>query len=140
MANWQLNTMVKSRQLRTLIMVGSGVLLILAIMIVLLIDGRPKKTPSIQKPVDITGIVDESFTEAAADNALTAQQSELESLKKQISELTLTMKKMGEDHEKQLSTQKEELTAQISTMVLANQEKSSASEKVPNTSNELKEV
>ncbi|RUR21129.1 conjugal transfer protein TraB [Legionella qingyii] len=140
MANWQLNTMVKSRQLRTLIMVGSGVLLILAIMIVLLIDGRPKKTSAIQKPVDITGIVDESFTEAAADNALTVQQTELESLKKQISELTLTMKKMAEEHEKQLSTQKEELTAQISTMVLANQEKSSASEKVPNTSNELKEV
>lgn len=44
MANWQLNTMVKSRQFRTLIMMGSGVLLILSIMIVLLIDGRPKKT------------------------------------------------------------------------------------------------
>lgn len=140
MANWQLNTMVKSRQLRTLIMVGSGVLLILAIMIVLLIDGRPKKTSAQQKQVDITGIVDESFTEAAADNALTAQQTELESLKKQISELTLTMKKMGEEHEKQLNTQKEELTAQISMMVLANQEKESAFEKVPNTSNELKEV
>ncbi|RUR24255.1 TrbI/VirB10 family protein [Legionella qingyii] len=140
MANWQLNQFAKNRQLRTLIVAGSGILLILAIMIVLLIDGRPKKTPSIQKTVDITGIVDESFTEAAADNALTAQQTELESLKKQISELTLTMKKMGEEHERQLSTQKEELTAQISTMVLANQEKSSASEKVPNMSNELKEV
>ncbi|HHF7375950.1 MULTISPECIES: TrbI/VirB10 family protein [Legionellaceae] len=139
MANWQLNTMVKSRQLRTLIMVGIGVLLILAIMIVLFVDGRPKKTLVQQKPVDITGIVDESFTEAAADNALAAQQTELESLKKQLNALTSNLKKMSKEHEKQLSAQKEELTSQI-TSILANQEKTTISEQPQNTSNELKGV
>ncbi|HHT0594812.1 TPA: TrbI/VirB10 family protein [Legionella anisa] len=138
MANWQLNKMAKSRQLRTLIVSGSIILLILAIMIVLLIDGRPKKT-SIQKTVDITGIIDESFTEAAADNALTAQQTELESLKKQISDLTSNLKEMSKEHEKQLNAQKEELTSQI-TSVLANQEKTSIAEQPQNTSNELNGV
>ncbi|QLZ68940.1 IncF plasmid conjugative transfer pilus assembly protein TraB [Legionella sp. PC1000] len=140
MANWQLNLIIKSRQVRTLIVVGSAILLILAILVSLYVEGRPKKTPAIEKPVDITGIVDESFTEAVADNALTVQQTELESLKKQISELTSNIKKMSEEQQKQLRAQKEELTAQISTMVLAHQEKEKGSELPQNPSQELKEV
>lgn len=139
MANWQQNLLIKSRQVRTLIVVGIVILLILAILVSLFVEGRPKKTPLIQKPVDITGIVDESFTDAAADNALTIQQTELESLKKQISELTSNIKKMSEEHQKQLSAQKKELTAQITTMVLAHQEKEKSSEP-QNPSQELKEV
>ena len=84
MANWQWNKMVKGRQTRTLIVAGSCLLLVLAMMIVLLVDSRPQKTSSLKKSVDLTGIVDESFTEAASDNALASQQTELESLKKQI--------------------------------------------------------
>lgn len=43
MANWQLNKLVKGRQLRTLIVAGCAFTLVLAMMIVLLVDGRPKK-------------------------------------------------------------------------------------------------
>ncbi|MFO9619902.1 conjugal transfer protein TraB, partial [Legionella pneumophila serogroup 1] len=86
MASWQWNKMVKGRQVRTLIVAGSCLFFLVAMMIVLLADGRPKKTQVLKKSVDLTGIVEESFTDAVADNALTTQQTELESLKKQIGE------------------------------------------------------
>lgn len=82
-----------------------------AMMIVLLADDRPKKNLEAKKSVNLTGIIEESFTDAVADNALTAQQTELESLKKQVSELTLNIKSMAEAHQKELQAQKEELTS-----------------------------
>ncbi|HHS8465259.1 TPA: TrbI/VirB10 family protein [Legionella pneumophila] len=139
MANWQWNKKVKGRQMRTLMIAGCGLFVLVALMIVLLADGRPKKSRSAQTSVDLTGIVDESFTDAVADNALTAQQTELESLKKQISELTLNMKSMGEAHQKELQAQKEELTAQVHELVLAHQEKQ-ISQEPQNNPQELNQV
>ncbi|HHT9922940.1 TPA: TrbI/VirB10 family protein [Legionella pneumophila] len=139
MANWQWNKMVQGRQVRTLIVAGCGLIFLVAMMIVLLADGRPKKKFAAKKSVDLTGIVEESFTDAVADNAMAVQQTELESLKKQVSELTLNMKSMAEAHQKELQAQKEELTSQVQELVLANQEKQSHSEPQDNPS-ELKEV
>lgn len=139
MANWQWNRTVQGRQVRTLIIAGCGVLALVALMIVLLADGHPKKSHSAQKSVDLTGIVEESFTDAVADNALTAQQTELESLKKQISELSLNIKSMDEAHQKELQAQKEELTSQVHELVLAHQEKQTSTE-IQNNPQELKEV
>ncbi|MCW8445704.1 TraB/VirB10 family protein [Fluoribacter gormanii] len=139
MANWQWNKRVKGRQVRTLIVVGGCLLFIVALMIVLLADGRPKQNRLANKSVDLTGIVEESFTDAVADNAIAAQQTELESLKKQIRELTLNMKSMGEAHQKELQAQREELTSQVHELVLANQEKQT-SEQQSNEPSELKEV
>ncbi len=139
MANWQWNKMVKGRQVRTLIVAGCGLFFLFAMMIVLLADDRPKKNLEAKKSVNLTGIIEESFTDAVADNALTAQQTELESLKKQVSELTLNIKSMAEAHQKELQAQKEELTSQVQELVLANQEKQSNSEQQDNPS-ELKEV
>ena len=139
MANWQWNKKVKGRQVRTLILAGCGLFFIVAMMIVLLADGRPKKNIAAKKSVDLTGIVEESFTDAVADNALTAQQTELESLKKQISELTLNMKSMGETHQKALQAQKEELTSQVHELVLANQDKQISTEQ-QNNAQEVNQV
>ena len=139
MANWQLNKLVKGRQLRTLIVAGCAFTLVLAMMIVLLVDGRPKKTSASKGTVDLTGIVNESFTQAAGDNAMIAQQTELESLKKQISELTNNIKMMGDEHQKQMQTQKEELASQLTTLVLANQDKTNEETK-GQMSNELNKV
>ncbi|HHU0079776.1 TPA: TrbI/VirB10 family protein [Legionella pneumophila] len=139
MANWQWNKIVKGRQVRTLIVAGCGLFFLVAMMIVLLADGRPKKTQALKKSVDLTGIVEESFTDAVADNALTAQQTELESLKKQIGELTLNIKSMGEAHQKELQAQKEELTSQVQELALAHQEKQISTEQ-QNNAQELKEV
>nr|HAT8715175.1 conjugal transfer protein TraB [Legionella jordanis] len=139
MANWQWNKLVKGRQVRTLIVAGSCLFFLVAMMIVLLADGRPKKTQALKKSVDLTGIVEESFTEAAADNAMAAQQTELESLKKQISELTLNIKSMDEAHQKELQAQKEEITSQVQELVLANQDKQINSEQQDKTQ-ELNQV
>ncbi|MDF1931909.1 hypothetical protein PGH45_20030 [Legionella pneumophila] len=106
MANWQWNKMVKGRQVRTLIVVGCGLFFLFAMMIVLLADDRPKKNLEAKKSVNLTGIIEESFTDAVADNALTAQQTELESLKKQVSELTLNIKSMAEAHQKRIASAK----------------------------------
>ncbi|HHF7365625.1 TPA: TrbI/VirB10 family protein [Legionella bozemanae] len=137
MANWQWNKMVKGRQVRTLIGVGCITFFIIAMMIVLLAEGRPKKTATTKKSVDLTGIVEESFTDAVADQALTSQQTELESLKKQISGLTQNIKAMVETHQKDLQVQKEELTAQVQELVLANQEKQSNQQNNPSELNEI---
>lgn len=139
MANWQFNKKIKGRQVRTLVVVGCIVFFIIAMMIVLLAEGRPKKTTT-KKSVDLTGIVEDSFTDAVADQALTSQQTELESLKKQISELTQNIKAMGEAHQKELRAQKEELTAQVHELVLANQERKTNSEEQNNEPSELNEV
>lgn len=57
---------------------------LIAMMIVLLADGRPKKNLATKKSVDLTGIIEDSFTNAVADNALASQQTELESLKNKL--------------------------------------------------------
>jgi conjugal transfer pilus assembly protein TraB len=82
MANWKINTRIKSVQIRTLIGVVSILILIVAVVIGFLAEGRPKKNAAPTKLMDLTGIVEESFTDAVADNALASQQSDLESLKK----------------------------------------------------------
>ncbi|STX81464.1 conjugative transfer protein TraB [Legionella busanensis] len=139
MANGHFNKLVKGRQIRTLIVAGSCLFLIVALMVVLLVDGRPKKSAAIKKAANLTGIVDESFTNAIADNALTAQQSELESLKKELKDLTKHIKAMGEEHHQQLQAQKEAFTSQLTTLMLANQEKATPTEQ-QNTSAELQDV
>ncbi|HHI9467518.1 TPA: TrbI/VirB10 family protein [Legionella anisa] len=134
MANWQLNRIIKGRQVRTLVTVFSCIVLIVAIMMGLLIDHRPKKTALPKESVDITGIVDESFTQAQADNALTAQQAELETLKKQMSELTENLKTISEEYTRQLQTQKEEMGAKIASIMQDNQDKMNRAEQQDNSS------
>lgn len=127
MANWQWNKLVKGRQIRTLLITGCGFLFLIAMMIGLLAEGRPKKLKTLKKPVDLTGIIEESFTEAASDNALATQQTELESLKKQIGKLTLRIKSMGETQQNQLQAQKEAFASQVQELVVAQQEQQSKS-------------
>lgn len=47
----------------------------------LMAGGHAKKKPQAQESADLTGIIEESFTEEVAQNALTAQQTEVELLK-----------------------------------------------------------
>jgi hypothetical protein len=42
-----------------LVVVGCGLFFLVAMMIVLLADGRPKKAQSLKKSVDLTGIVED---------------------------------------------------------------------------------
>lgn len=139
MVNWQLNKLIKRSQIRTLMVTGSCLIVIVALVLVLLTQGHKKKPEVSKKSVDLTGIVDESFTEAAANNALTTQQTELESLKKQITELTQNVKAMGEEHLRQLRSQKEEIKAQLTTLASVTQKNNESLEQ-PNMPAELKEA
>lgn len=138
MANWQLNKIVKGRQIKTLIFVVGGICIMLAIIILLLVNGHSKKPKTTKNNVDLTGIVDESFTEEATDNALTSQQTELESLKKQISELSAHMKTMNEEHQKALEMQKEEIASTLSNLAIEKEEKAKLQEQQSSIPPELK--
>lgn len=101
MANVSLNRIMKLRQMRTLCVVGGGLLVLIMTVIGLLADAKPKKHPVIDKTADITSIIDESFTEANAVSAMTAQQGELEALKTKLSQLMQSMKDMREERAKE---------------------------------------
>ncbi len=101
MANIQLNRLIKSRQMRMMSLIGGGLLILSLIVVGLLADAKPKKHAALSQVNDLTGIIDESFTEANADSAMTAQQGELELLKTQLSQLTQSMKELNETHERQ---------------------------------------
>ncbi|WP_131783636.1 TrbI/VirB10 family protein [Legionella gresilensis] len=140
MANWQWNKQVKAHQVRTLFIAGGSLVVILIIMVSFLVEGRPKKTTSAKSSLDLTGIVDESFVEAASENALTAQQGELEALKKQMSELALMIKTMDEAQARQLQLQKDELNSKVNALILAHQEKRKAKKLNHQIPSEVSEV
>ena len=115
MANIQLNRLIQSRQMRMMSLIGGGLLILSLIVVGLLADAKPKKHATLNQANDLTGIIDESFTEANADSAMTAQQGELESLKTQLSQLTQSMKELREAHDKEAIelSQKLQETAQL---------------------------
>jgi conjugal transfer pilus assembly protein TraB len=102
MANLKLNRLIKSRQMRMMSLVGGGLLILSMTIIALLADAKPKKHKDVNTKSDLTGLIDESFTEANAVSAMTAQQNELESLKTQLSELSRMLKDLRETHEKEV--------------------------------------
>lgn len=140
MANFQVNRLMKHKQFRNLMIAGSCLVGVVALILVLLIDGNPKRKGVASQSVDLTGIVNESFTEANAESALTAQQTELESLKNQISELAKSIKTMSEDNAKVLQTQASNFQKQISMLNQLNQEKATLAVQAESIPPELKEV
>ncbi|HAT8643618.1 TrbI/VirB10 family protein [Legionella pneumophila] len=140
MANFQLNRLIKGKQFRTLVVAGSCILIVMSMIIVLLIDGSPKKKTSLKENFDLTGIVNESFTEANADSALTSQQTELESLKNQIADLAKTISTMNAEHDKQLLAQTTDFQKQITALTQLNQEKAGNGENLHDVPPELKDV
>lgn len=102
MANIKLNRLIKSRQMRMMSLVGGGLLVVSMTIIALLADAKPKKHSDVAKKTDITGIIEESFTEANAVSAMTAQQGDVESLKTQVSVLVNELKEMRDTHAKEV--------------------------------------
>lgn len=119
MANWRLNALVKSRQIKALILVSCIFTIVMAIIIVFMANAQPKKHTSTNEDIDLTGIVDESFTQDAGDKAMLMQQTQLESLKKQISQLSHIMKEKEVEHKKELQAQKDAIDAKVQELVLA---------------------
>lgn len=101
MASNGVNKSALKAQMRNLIGVAAGVVLVIGVITVLLSQPAPKKT---QTDANLTGIVDDtSFNEANTRSALGAQQTELESLKEQMTELKAALDKSEALREKETS-------------------------------------
>ena len=95
-----LNQWVAKQQKRTFL-IGLGILVLIVGGTVLLI---PKKTKKVEEAaLNLTGIVDESFSKDNAMSAMTAQQAELETLKQQMHELKTSLEKQEKDNIDSLS-------------------------------------
>lgn len=105
MANPQRNQLLQQLQWRTLMGVGLFIMVVIALIIILLSDSHPKPKPSVNKELDITGIVDESFSKADGESALTAQQAEVDALKSEMNHLTKTLATLHDDITQQLQAQ-----------------------------------
>lgn len=101
MANLKLNNLIKSRQKRMMGFVSLGLFVLSMIIIALLADAKPKKHSNVDNKTDLTGIINESFTDANVVSAQSAQQNELESLKAQVSELSHILKDLRDSHKKE---------------------------------------
>ena len=97
MAKFNLNIHHRARQYKNMISMAAIVVIVLASLITLF--SGPAETG--QKDTDkdehvFNGIVDDTFSDADAASAMTAQQMELTDLKKELSELKETLKKSKE--------------------------------------------
>lgn len=118
MANLKLNNLIKSRQKRIMTFVGLGLFFFGMLIIALLADAKPKKHSRVGNTSDLTGIINESFTDANAVSAMSAQQNELATLKTQISELSHTLKELQDSHKQEAKdlAQKIEEAAKIKSV------------------------
>ena len=92
MANVGLNRFVKIAQRKTMIVVVLSVAVVFIAVLTLIHSGKSPHAPKdADLKTDLTGIVDEAFSEANSESALTAQQASLDALKKQLSDLKQTI-------------------------------------------------
>ena len=103
MLNFQFNRSNLKKQLLTLGLGAIAILIIILVVVTLLAGPKPK--PKInQKPLNLTGVVDASFSEANTESALVLQQQELDTVKSQLSQLTASIKELNAVHAKQTAT------------------------------------
>ena len=98
----RLNGKIKKQQMVRLAGIGLGLFVLL--MILMIATKRGHSSPKEEKTLDFTGVVDSQFSEADTQSAMTAQQLELEGLKKQIASLTEGIKTLREDNQVQVSS------------------------------------
>lgn len=103
----KLNGLLKKQQLVRF--VGLGFAAILAFGLILLASKGSHQTAALEKEPDFTGVINSQFTEADGESAMTSQQLELDSLKKQMARLVEGMKTLQEQNVKQTT----ELTKQM---------------------------
>ena len=97
-----LNQWIAKQQKRTLM--ASVAVIVLVMGVGILLVPKAKRPVNEVATLNLTGIVDVSFSEANAESALTAQQAELESLKQQMQELKNVMVNHDKEAAQTLST------------------------------------
>jgi len=101
MAKFQLNHLVQNMQRRTLLRVVSGVIVTITA-VSLLVNSGKKNTAPIHDKVQISPVVDELFSDATMESALSLQQTEFESLKTQVRQLNEAIEKSSQLHAREL--------------------------------------
>lgn len=122
MADFRLNRLVKIKQYKALAVLIISIVVVLLLLVSMLSGGKTKAKPQ-AKEMDLTGIVDESFSDANTQSALVNQQSELEILRHEIKILTEKVSSSNKAHEEQVAS----LTKEIKTQ----NEKQKTDEKEP---------
>lgn len=102
MASFHLNALTKKSQFQMLFMVVLAVILVSFALVTLSAQDH-RKQPEKASSTDLTGIVDESFSEANAESAMSAQQAELDGLKQQMAQLATTLDEKAAQQEKQVA-------------------------------------
>lgn len=120
------NRMVYKKQLQTMGVFILVVSIILALVIVFMSQGKAKQVAG-RQTVDLIGVVDESFTEANTESAMTAQQTELEDLKVSLDKMFKKIESMSETKSKEVSLlekQLQDVTKEITDLKSVKKEKS----------------
>lgn len=110
MADFRLNQIIKRKQYKAFAVVVIAAIVIFLILLSMLAGGKTK-AKSLAKEVDLTGIVDESFSEANTTSALVSQQTELEALRHEVKILTEKMTSSNKAYEEQVATLAKEIQA-----------------------------
>ncbi len=113
MANFSINQLMARTQRRTLVAVILGCVLVTGASILLISHDKPRNQKKDIDSTNLTGVVDASFSEANTESALTAQQTELESLKVQMIQLREAMEKSEKARESAAAS----LTSMVSDAV-----------------------
>lgn len=129
MADWQFNRLIKGAQWRRLQWVLVAVLALVALLGVVMAQGGSNAPSKKETPADLTGLVDETFTEQVAQNAMLTQQQTLEGLKDELATLSKTLTEMKASQQTQLQQQGESLRAELSEQLKALAAKSAPAEK-----------
>lgn len=107
----KLNGKIKKQQMLRLLGFGFGFFLFV-LMIVIATKGSHRSVKG-EKNLDFTGVMDSQFSEADTESAMTSQQLELESLKKQMAALSDGIKALKEQNENQTNKITEKLVEEI---------------------------
>jgi len=101
MLKFSLNRAIQGKQRRNLTLAVLSILFVGTASVALLANDKPKQAPKKEEGVNLVGVMDASFSDANAESALTAQQSELQELKSEIKQLQDTIKNNNAAHDEE---------------------------------------
>ena len=107
----KLNGLLKKQQILRFAGVGLGGVLLLALILIASKGGH--KPRHVDKPLDFTGAMDAQFSEADTESAMTSQQLELDSLKKQMATLVDGIKNLQKQNEEQTAKLTQTMTQEL---------------------------
>lgn len=112
MADFNLNKIIKAKQFKNLSLCILIVFVLLSV-VVILID-EPKKKKSFETiPINITGIIDESFTDKMQDTAIAKEHLKLEELKNEVSDLKQTIASLAQKNAELINNVSKEIRKEV---------------------------